>query len=518
MSDMRVGGLASGMDTDQIIKDLMKAEKLPLDKMEQKKTYTEWQRDDYREINKELFDFSNSIFDGVMKQSTYTQKTVNVSDPNAVSVKNISSASDFTGSIKVNRLATAATMFGSGQITDPDEPEKPASPSAKLSDLFGITEDQSITIKAVNKEGILEGKTLTLTEDMTLQGMINKINSKTGVAMFYDPHEKVMSVTAKNTGSNENGPEIEFSEGFLTTHLKLDTTNVIAAAADADGNAETEGKRGSLGENASFMYNGLTTERASNTFQINGFELSLKEANRDKTITFSSAPDTDKVLEKIVKFVDDYNKLIEKVNGEIGEKKFRDFQPLSAEQKEAMEEKEIELWEEKARSGTLRNDSVLSSAMNKMRTDLYTPISGGTSETNQLAQIGIKTSSNYLDRGKLIIDENKLKEAISKDPNAIYELFAKNGEATGEKGIARRLRDTIGSTMDSIEQKAGKLTSTNSTFTLGRNLDSINNQMSRFQDRLGQIEDRYWRQFTAMEKAIQQANSQSSYLMQQFSM
>jgi len=31
-----------------------------------------------------------------------------------------------------------------------------------------------------------------------------------------------------------------------------------------------------------------------------------------------------------------------------------------------------------------------------------------------------------------------------------------------------------------------------------------------------QIEDRYWRQFTAMEKAIQRANQQSAYLMQNF--
>jgi flagellar hook-associated protein 2 len=507
MSDMRIGGLATGMDTDQIVKDLMKAERLPLDKMEQKKTYMEWQRDDYRDINKQLFEFSNSIFDGVLKQGTYTQKTVNISNPNAISVKNINSTADFSGSIQVHSLATAATMFGSGQITDPADSTKAANTSAKLSDLFGITGDQSITVKAVNKNGVLEEKSLTITKDMTLQGMINKINSETGVSMFYDPHEKVMAVTAKNTGNNEDGAEIELSGDLFQTHLKLDATNDEAATAG----------RGSTGLNADITYNGLRTERTSNTFSVNGFELTLK-GKTDTPVTFSSAPDTDKILEKIVKFVDDYNKLIEKVNGELGEKKYRDFQPLTASQKEAMEEKEIELWEEKAKSGTLRNDSVLSSALNKMRTDLYSPVSGGTSETNQLAQIGIKTSSNYLDRGKLIIDENKLKEAISKDPNAIYELFAKDGGTTSEKGLARRLRETISTTMDSIEKKAGKATSTNSTFTLGRTLDSIEDQMDRFEDRLIQVEDRYWRQFTAMEKAIQQSNSQSMYLMQQFSM
>ncbi|WP_113930738.1 flagellar hook-associated protein 2 [Bacillus sp. P14.5] len=502
---MRIGGLATGMDTDQIVKDLMKAEKLPLDKMEQKKTYMEWQRDDYREINKELFDFSNSIFDGVMKQSTFTQKTVNISNPDAVSIRNINSTSDFSGTLNVESLATAARMISSQGLKDKDGADLDTTKT--LSELFGTADGEEMIISAIGADGQMKEHKVELEADMTFNSLVSKINRETGVSVFYDSHSKQMSLTAKNTGNIEGGAEISLSGSLVADYFNM----------DADSDAAVTSNRGSAGTNAVFEYNGLSTERTSNTFTINGFELTLKDATTSP-VTFSSATDTDKVLEKIVKFVDDYNKLIEKVNGELGEKKFRDFQPLTAEQKEAMEEKEIELWEEKARSGTLRNDSVLSSAMNKMRTDLYTPISGGTSETNQLAQIGIKTSSNYLDRGKLIIDENKLKEAISKDPNAIYELFAKNGETDGEKGIARRLRDTIGSTMDSIEQKAGKLTSTNSTFTLGRNLDSIDNQMTRFQDRLGQIEDRYWRQFTAMEKAIQQANSQSSYLMQQFSM
>jgi flagellar hook-associated protein 2 len=71
-------------------------------------------------------------------------------------------------------------------------------------------------------------------------------------------------------------------------------------------------------------------------------------------------------------------------------------------------------------------------------------------------------------------------------------------------------------TMDSIEQKAGKASSTNNTFTLGRLLNNMDSQMDRFEDRLIQVEDRYWRQFTAMEKAIQRSNEQSMFLMNQF--
>lgn len=507
MADMRIGGLASGMDTDQIIKDLMKAERIPLDKLEQKKQYLEWQRDDYRDMNKMMFDFSNLIFDGVMKQGTYTQKTVSVSNPNEVSVRNISSTTDFTGTLKVEKLATAATMY-STPITQLDGGAFDS--KKKLSDSFGLTGEQSIKVKAIKADGTMAADFTEIkfnAGDETLDSLISKVNAQTGVTMFYDQQTKQMSVMSKNTGSNESGAEIELQGDLFTNHLKLDGDNDIAANAPVS--------RGSIGENAIITYNGMKTQRSSNTFNINGFELTLKNAS-NTNVTFASKPDTDKILEKIVKFVDEYNKLIEKINGEVNEKKYRDFQPLTVEQKESMEEKEIELWEEKSRNGTLRNDSVLTSGLNKMRTDMYTPISGGTSGIDQLAQIGIKTSSNYLDRGKLIIDESKLKEAISKDPNAIYEIFAKDGATSNEQGIARRLRDTLKDTMDSIEQKAGKASSTNNTFTLGRLLNNMDNQMDRFEDRLIQVEDRYWRQFTAMEKAIQRSNEQSMFLMNQF--
>ena len=43
MSDMRIGGLASGMDIDKLVSDLMKAERQPMNKMEQDKSWLEWQ-------------------------------------------------------------------------------------------------------------------------------------------------------------------------------------------------------------------------------------------------------------------------------------------------------------------------------------------------------------------------------------------------------------------------------------------------------------------------------------------
>jgi flagellar capping protein FliD len=510
---MRIGGLASGMDIDSLVSDLMKAESIPLDKLEQKKKYMEWQRDDYREINKMMLDLDTTVFEDLILSDTYSQKTVSVSDSSAVSVKNVSSTTDFSGSIEVTNLATAATMFSSDAIST----DTSFDPSESLSSQLGVIAEQTITIKAINKDGTLqtdkEDFELTIKPTDSLDDVISKINAGSGVSMFFDSHTGRISATAKNTGNNASGEEINLSStGDFFAKLKLNANNIDASnTKGADGNA-----LGTEGTNAKFTYNGLETERASNTFNINGFDITLKNVTEiGSTVTFSSTADVDKITEKIVKFVDEYNKLIEKVNGKLNEKRYRDYQPLTEEQKKDMDEKTIELWEEKARSGTLRSDSVLSSSINKLRSNFYSPVSGLTG-INQLAEIGITTTRNYLDGGKLTIDEDKLKEAISKDPNAIYQLFTKEGETTAEKGIARRLRDTLKATMESVEEKAGKATSTNNTFSIGRNLNNMEDQIERFQDRLIQVEDRYWRQFTAMEKAIQQANQQSTYLMQQF--
>ncbi|WP_433744772.1 flagellar hook-associated protein 2 [Falsibacillus pallidus] len=518
MSTMRISGLASGMDIDQMVKDLMKAEKMPLDKMNQKKQYMEWQRDDYREVNKSLFDFNNLIFDGVMKQSTYIQKTINTSNDSVASIRNLSSTSDFSGTLYVDTLAGAATMRSNALIQD--SANKPIDPTKKLSE-YGFTSKQTIKIDAINKDGKLDTASLNLVFDPneeSLNSVLEKINKQFDVNMFYDSATQSVAVTAKNTGnakdpsSGANVAEIKLTDSadsFLSGFLHLDSDNDVASGKQ-DAKLVSYGQ---AGKDASFTYNGLPTTRSTNTFTINGVEFTLKKEKA--STTFSSSPDVDKILDSITKFVDEYNKLIENVNGQLDEKRYRDYKPLTSEQREAMSDKEAELWDEKAKSGTLRGDSVLSSGLNQMRNDFYSPVSGITG-FDQLAKIGITTSSNFMDKGKLIIDPDKLKEAISSDPNGIYQLFAKDGTTTAEKGIARRLRDTIQKTMDGIEQKAGKASSTNNTFTIGRDLNSLNDQIDRFNDRLSQVEDRYYRQFTAMEQAIQKSNQQATYLMQQF--
>jgi len=550
---MRVSGLASGMDIDDIVSQLMTAQRVPLDKLYQKKTYTEWQRDDYRTINTALSELDTLIRDGIGKQASFIKKTVSVSNSNALSVRNVNSTTDFSGTIEVKKLATAATMVSKREDTDPkiDATQK----FGKGHVLIG----QTIKIKAINKEGDFdqvtvkdaEGKPVldtdgkevtedkwfeyTIKEGDTLQSVINEINAKSGVTAFFDEKTQQFSVTAKNTGASEIKPEITLQvaekrkviaedgteqevevkpeENFFTAIMRIDGQNKYYDETEKKWKATSE--KSTIGQNAGLIYNGLGIERSSNTFQINGAELTIKQENTGP-ITFSSTADVDTIFDTVKKFVDSYNGLIATISSKTSEKKNSSYPPLTDDQKKEMTEDQVKKWEEQARKGTLRRDSTLTSLLTKMRTSLYTQV-GGTS-LGTLDKIGITTTKNYLEGGKLEIDEEKLKAAIAEDPNAIYELFMQNGDAKeGKQGIARRLREELSTGMKTISEKAGSASSVNSSFTLGKLLNEYDKKIDSFNDRLTALETRYYKQFTAMETAINKANSQSASLSSYFS-
>ena len=513
---MRISGLASGIDTESMIKELMNAHRIPLDKITKKKQYTEWQRDDYRSVNRTLFSFRTLTSDSMLRQSTFIKKTVTSSAPDEISVKNISSVSDFTGKINVTQLAEPAAMQ-SNKIT---WIKSEADLKTKIVDL---PEDQRpvnigyFTIKAIKEDGTLDdGYVVKVDADSTLQSIMDDINKNSGVSVFYDSYKGQLAFTAKYSGSIEDSKETN-SNSDLKSEIVFDGNYEFLGVKKNNYTAASDGSgTGSHGKNAKFTYNGLETERTTNTFKINGYEITLKQAS-GKDITFSSEPDVDSILTSVTKFVDEYNKLIEELNAKIREPNYRDFEPLTDEEKEAMTEDQIKKWEEKARSGTLRNDSTISSLLNKMRTSLGSSVSG-LSGAKTIENIGINLSSNYLENGKLVIDEAKLREAISKNPNEVYALFAADGEKDSEKGLARRMTAALDDARKQIITKAGSDGSTvNNTFTIGRLLDGYNKQITKFEERLIAMENRYWKQFTAMETAIQKANSQSAYIAGMFS-
>ena len=60
MSILRISGIASGFDTETMVKDLMKAERLRLDRFSQNKQLIQWRQEKYNSVNK---DFANFVID-----------------------------------------------------------------------------------------------------------------------------------------------------------------------------------------------------------------------------------------------------------------------------------------------------------------------------------------------------------------------------------------------------------------------------------------------------------------------
>ncbi len=488
---MRIGGLASGIDTESIINDMMRAHRIPLNKITQKKQYAEWQLDDYRSVNRDIRSMRDDLFD-MTRQSTYMAKTVSVSNENAVGMRALSASSELTGEIEIEQLAKAASWQSAEK--------KGLTQDSKMSELLGNNEDGEITIAFhdVGEDGksigdALSSKAISYEAGDSIETIINKINKDpdAGVTAFFDEHTGKIAMTARNSGEK-------------------------AITVDGLGDTSTQ----TAGQNAKFTFNGLKTERESNTFEINGFEITLKEKTKEGApVTFSSAPDVDKVFDAVKSFVDDYNKLIEDLNSKLREPLHRDYHPLSEEEKAEMKEREIELWEEKAMSGTLRNDPTIQSLLQKMRLTLSNGVSDGQVDENGktgrivLSEIGITTSKDFLANGKLEIDEDKLREAITADPNKIYDLLGKSSGPDDEKGLVPRLRDAMKEANDTISRRAGNAGAANESFTLGRNIKEMDNQIERFEERMQKMEERYWREFTAMEQAMSRAQSQAEQMM-----
>ena len=321
-----------------------------------------------------------------------------------------------------------------------------------------------------------------------------KINKETGVTVFYDEPSGKLAMSSKKSGKGS----IDLT-GNLASALKLNKV-------DGDPKNYTDGV------DAEFTFNGLETRRTSNNFTINGFEINLKQVTTGP-VTFSSAPDTDKIVDSVVKFVDDYNKMIDELNEKLREPKYRNFQPLSDEQKKEMKEKEIELWEEKAKSGTLRNDPTIANLLTNLRQIMSTTI---TSDGTTLKDLGIEPIKDFKANGKLQINEDTLRKAIAENPNNVYEVLGRPASGTDKGGIAAQFRKSMDDTIKVISDKAGTTGTVSDSFTLGRSLKSMEKQIERFEDRLKMTEDRYWRQFTAMERAIQRANAQSANMMNMF--
>ncbi|MBL4955655.1 MULTISPECIES: flagellar hook-associated protein 2 [Bacillus] len=494
----RITGLNSGLDVDSLVKKLMDAEKQPLNKLNQQKQTLEWKRDAYREMNTQIADMYSTTFNNMLMSTNWNKKTVTSSD-SSVSAAAVSAEQNISTSMSVQQLATSTTYKSSGAIN--------------------FTSGQSQTLKFnVTNPGETKPTevNVTIAATDTIDDVISKLNSSgLGVTAL---KEKISNgtdyVDTIAFTSNKTGEGFTLSAGddatksFLKDQLGFavdDATNELTANAE--------------GKNAKFTFNGLEMTKTSNNFTINGIKYTLNSVtDSNKTVTINSTTDTDGIFDNIKDFVDKYNTLIKSANAKVTESKYRDYKPLTDEQREAMTDKQIEQWEAKAKSGLLRSDSTLQNGLAEMRLDLYSTVTID-GKKYQLADFGIETSDSYTDQGKLVIkDEAKLKQKITENPALVAKLFNADSPDTAktknpeEQGIARRLKDTLNKMQTQISKQAGTESSVSTSFAIGKSLNEIETNISNMKTKLDDIETRYYKKFSALDTALEKLNSQSSYL------
>lgn len=633
ISRMRLTGLSgSGIDTDTMVKQLMDAEKAPLNKLYQKRQLAEWKQDAYRDITNKLRELKDTYFNiakptsNLLSASGLKRYTGVSSNEAYVAVSGNADSIQGSHTVSVKQLATGGKAVSSSGVTD-------ALQGNGISDfnLYGKT--IRITLDGVTRELTLDnydgaGDEIVNKAGTGLQALVNQAfgNGKIDVSIEADTRKITFdsaggaSRISLSSGSNNDAlaslgfksgstnridiyksleelkdsfaNDLEFSAGgklsftintkkftfdkstslaSMMNTINSDTDanvsmkydeatdkftltskkngygdNIIIDAATQEGNlfgakSASDIKTGSAttiqGNDATAIVDGELITRSSNTFSLNGMTYTLVKEHTDPTTqseTVSLSVDTEAVYKNVKDFVDKYNEIVTFIGKKTSEKYDSDYQPLTDDQKDGMEEDDIKKWEEKAKIGLLRNDSMLQDVLYSMRQALSDNVEGA---SISLSSIGI-TTGLYTENGKLTIDETKLKGAIMNNPDGVAELFMKEPEISYSNaktsqlrqqryksgGLATRLSDilddnirTTGGKGKLLEKAGIKGDATEFTSLIYKQIDSYDDEITDIIDKLQDKEDRYYARFTALEKYISQMSAQSNWLSSQFS-
>lgn len=265
-----------------------------------------------------------------------------------------------------------------------------------------------------------------------------------------------------------------------------------------------------------------TYTSATNLFTFDGTTINLTNVKEFKAetdedyITVETKKDTSGIKDVLKGFVEDYNNLIGDLYKEVSTKRPQKnkayFDPLTDEQKDEMDADEIEKWEDQAKQGLLYRDNNIQKFLTEIRGVMSRGINGFT-----LRDMGIKLTDNWRDNGKLEIDEAKMDSAIEAYGDKIADFF------TGSDGLAARLEKTVDKAISTKTKNYGYLTSlagmentkTDTDNQIYKEMQSIQNIIDKLNEKYESEQERYWSQFTALEKYMAQMQQQASYFMQE---
>lgn len=508
VSGIRLPGLATGMDTETMVKEMLTGEQNKVDKAKQKEQIINWQQETYREIISDIKGFNDKYFsltskDSIITSSAWNTLTVASSNSSVITATGNAGANKVDYKFEVKKLAEPAKAESSLPNLKKD---------SKLVDL-GATDGETFKIElGKDKDGkSIYSKSITIEADDTIESLVNKINNSNDskVKASYSEMTGKFSIETSSTGSSS---EFKIVKEDGSTSNSLDFLNIKTKKVDSNGKETIEAFNGSaVGSNSTIEVSSKdgsfskTLNEESNSFTIDGIKYNVHSTGSSE---ITSKQDTKPALDKMKAFVEDYNKMMDKMYDILTQKENIDYPPLTEAQKKEMEKDEIETWEKKAKQGILRNDS----EMRKFMDDMQKAIFGD--KMSILSEMGLTTHEDYNKKGQIALDEAKFTKALETNSEKVYEVLAKDKSSVME-GLKSTINKYVGGSSSVFAKKAGleKTASAVNNFyseQLKRQAEIIKSLQKKMSDK----ENSLYKKFGALESSMNKLNSQMNYFMQ----
>lgn len=501
-SGNRFTGLATGMDTDAMVKKMLMREQARIDRVQGQKQYNQWKQEEYVDVIKDCRDLRDKfLFIGapeetnLMKSTAYATTKAKSENEGIVDTTSMPGAKSGRYMMKVVRMAKSASIefkvdSGKGKTGKEviEEMKKAKSDLFNKTDINYSELTGSITI---NSKETGEKSTLDVSG---IQSIIDKY--KLGSEKVEQGQDSVVYI--KEPGQKEYTMFKNEKNSFIVDNVKYDitTTSVSDIVVQQFEKAKTD-----------------VDLKALDTNSIKNGDAGATGINVKKDVSSS--------VEKIKKFVDKYNELIEKLNSKVDEKKSYKYKPLTEEQKKDMKEEEIKEWNKQAKQGILKNDMDLEQMLSQMRQSFFKEHDHEKFGLS-LSEIGISTTKDFSKRGKLEIDEAKLTKSLEENGDKVHDLFTKSGSKTEDKGIFNRINDVLdryagGHGQDGVlVKKSGYI---GSRWMLNNNLSKKmveqEKQIKQLERRMFEKQEQYYKMFSQLEVAMNKMNAQANWFSSQ---
>ena len=485
---MRIGGLASGLDTDTMVKQMMMPYQMKADRIKQDKILTEYKQSIYREVMGDMKSLYTKYFDigsnankdtNLIMGSNYDTVKFSSSDESVITARGLAGAKTGNYDVSVEQMASSSSLTIDKDSIKGDELVLNIG-GQELNIAIDAKDDSSAIVSKINKSIEQHNETDGVTKiDVKITSSELGGNIRIESKLTGEKNNIAMTATVKKTGEVGN---------IIATGK--DSTDAIVNITDAYGNTARK----------EFETNKFVIDNVE--YSVNG--VSKKVGTEFENTKLTGIADASKIVENVSAFVEDYNKLIDKMNGLLGEKQDKSFRPLTDEQKKDMSENEIKLWEEKSKKGLLRSDDILYSTVNELLGNI------SSSAGLDLGAMGISPNPDYrTQKGKITLDTEKLTAALEN-----------NGEETRKAltSTFTKMKDTLYETAISADSKIAKragaiggVTAFNNELT--KKIEEEQKEYQKIVRSLSKREDRYYSEFARLEVAMNKANAQMSQFM-----